>query len=168
MDVDSSDDRLGGRSGAVVVGGVGDLHTGEGADHRLVLEDGLQSALADLRLVGSVGSVELPPAQDRVHHGGGEVAVGTRPQEAGAVAGGEVGPGQRLQFPTDLHLRESAGQIQFGEAGVRGHVLEQFFNGPDADGSEHGIPFLTRMRNVWHNTSVPMLIDVRASLTNAL
>ena len=47
------------RAAAVVQAGVGDVHAGQLADQRLVLEHRLQRALADLRLVGRVGGVEL-------------------------------------------------------------------------------------------------------------
>ena len=55
--------------GAVVPGGVGDVHAGQLADGGLVLEDRLQRALAHLRLVGRVGGQELAPPHHRVHHG---------------------------------------------------------------------------------------------------
>src|SRR6185437_5894702 len=50
---------LGGGGGAVVHGGVRYLHAGEFADHGLEFENGLQRALRDFRLVGSVGGEEL-------------------------------------------------------------------------------------------------------------
>jgi len=105
VDVDGGDDGLGGGGGAVVVGRVGDLHAGQFADHRLVLKDGLEGPLADFRLVGGIGGVEFPAAQDGVHHGGDVVAVGTGAQEAGAVGGGEVGRRQGFQLPAGLHFR---------------------------------------------------------------
>jgi hypothetical protein len=61
-------DGFGGAGGAVIHGGVGDLHAGELADHGLEFEDGLQGALGDLRLVGSVGGEPLAARDERVDH----------------------------------------------------------------------------------------------------
>ena len=74
------------RRGAVVHRGVRDLEAGEPADHRLPLEDRLQRALADLRLVRRVGGVELRPRRDRIHRRRDEVGVAARAQEP-VVAG---------------------------------------------------------------------------------
>ena len=43
---------------AVINGGVGNIHAGQVADHRLVFEDGLQHALADLSLIRCVGGLQ--------------------------------------------------------------------------------------------------------------
>ena len=50
---------LGGRCRAVIHRGVGNLHTGELADHALILEDVAESSLGNLGLVRSVGRAEL-------------------------------------------------------------------------------------------------------------
>ena len=74
-------DGLGRGHGPVVERGVGDVHAGELADERLVLEDGLQGALADLGLVGRVGRDELGPGAEVVDDRGDEVVVDAGPQE---------------------------------------------------------------------------------------
>ncbi len=66
-DSDRHQDGLGRCGGSVVERRVRHLEAGERGDHRLPLEDGLQRALADLRLVGRVRRRELGPRHDRVH-----------------------------------------------------------------------------------------------------
>ncbi len=61
---------LGAGGGAVVHRRVGDVHAGELADHGLELEDGLQRALRDFRLVGRVGGEELAALHDGVDEHG--------------------------------------------------------------------------------------------------
>ena len=84
-------DGFGGAGGAVVHGGVGDLHAGELADHGLELEDGLQGALGDLRLIGRVGGEPLAARDERIDDHGAVVVVGAGAEKdviAGAVLGG--------------------------------------------------------------------------------
>jgi len=166
VDVDGGDDRLGGGRSAVVVGGVGDLHAGQLADHRLVLEDGLQGPLADLRLVGGVGGIELAPPQNRVYHGGHEVAVGTCAEEAWTVGGGEIDPGQPLQFPAGLHFGQRWGEGEFGEATALWHVLEKILYGPDADGFQHRPPVRVTVWNKRHLASYELRDTHRAPRIN--
>ena len=78
--------RFGGAGRAVVHGGVGDLHAGELADHRLELEDGLQGTLRNLRLVGSVGGEELAPLHQRIDNDRPVVAISAGAEKTG-VAG---------------------------------------------------------------------------------
>ncbi len=68
--------RLGGRGGLVEHGGVGDLHAGEVAHHRLEVEERLEPALADLGLVGRVGRV--PGRGSRGRCAGSRPACGCR------------------------------------------------------------------------------------------
>ena len=56
---DSHHQSLGRAGGAVVHRRVGDIHAGQLADHRLKLEDGLQRALGNLRLIRGVSREEL-------------------------------------------------------------------------------------------------------------
>ena len=60
--VDGHQHGLGHGAAAVVEAGVGDVHAGQLADERLILEERLQAALAGLGLVGRVGRVELAAA----------------------------------------------------------------------------------------------------------
>ena len=63
---------------AVVDGGVARIHAGELAEHGLVLEDRLQNALADLRLIGRIRGDKRFLCGNAAHHGGDMVPVGAR------------------------------------------------------------------------------------------
>ena len=75
--------RLGHRRRAVVVRSGNDVQAGQLSDQRLILVDGLQRALADLRLVRRIRGIELAPAEDLVDGGRDVVAIGAGTQEAG-------------------------------------------------------------------------------------
>src|SRR2546425_5966064 len=57
--------RLGGGGGFIEQGGVGDRQGGEVGDHRLEVEQGLEPALRDLRLVRRVRRVPARVLDDR-------------------------------------------------------------------------------------------------------
>ena len=95
-DAQSHKDSVHGRAAAVVDGGVTHVHGRQAAHHRLELKDALQSALADLRLVGRVGGHEFGALEDGVHHGRHEVTVSPGAQE-GEAAGRHVLGGQFFQ-----------------------------------------------------------------------
>ena len=57
LDVVTKRHRLGGSGGLVEQGGVGNLHPGEVANHRLEIEKRLETALRDLGLIGGVGRI---------------------------------------------------------------------------------------------------------------
>jgi hypothetical protein len=73
--------RLAQAAGAVVQGGVGDLHAGQAADHALVFVEHLQRALAGLGLVGRIGRVELAAGGDLPHRRRDMVLVGAGADE---------------------------------------------------------------------------------------
>ena len=116
-------DGLGCAGGAVVHGGVGDLHAGELADHGLELEDGLQGALRDLRLIGRVGGEQLAARDERIDDQRAVVVVGAGAEEAD-VAGGVLGA-RRAEPVDDFalgHLArdgEIAGEAVLGGDGAR-------------------------------------------------
>ncbi len=58
---------FGGGGRSVIHRGVGEVHAGEFGDHGLELEDGLQSTLRKLRLVGRVGSKKFSALHKRVN-----------------------------------------------------------------------------------------------------
>ena len=145
--------RLGQRGRTVVVTGVGRVHAGEHTHHALVFEDGLQRALAQLRLVGRVGGEELAAPQDVIHDAGHEVVIGARAQEDGVVVGGDVGARQPADFPGHLHLAERIGQVQRGEAELGGHRVEQVVERLDADGGQHRRAVGVGVGNVGHRVN---------------
>ena len=106
---------LHGGRGAVVEGGVGHVHAGDAAQHRLVLEQGLEDALGQLRLVRGVRGHELAAAGQRPYRGGDVVLVGTAAGEAHELprsrggAGGPVAAGQPAQPVEDVGLGRRSG-----------------------------------------------------------
>ncbi len=72
---------LGQRRWSVIEGRVGYLHARELADAALKLEDVLERALADLRLIRGVGCGELAAARQSTNGGRHEVAVATCSEE---------------------------------------------------------------------------------------
>ena len=143
-------DRFGCAGGAVVHGGVGDLHAGEFADHGLELEHGLQRALCDLGLVGRVAGEELAALDERVDDHRAVVAIGTCSEEAGEELargfGGELGgitagdvSGEGAEAVEDFALAMLARDFQVGrEAVLGGDGLEEALDGGHADLGEHG------------------------------
>ena len=80
------EDRLGDRRAAVVEAGVRDVHAGQLADERLILERRLQGPLARLRLIRRVGRVELAASGQVVHDGRDEVVVAPPPRKHGRTS----------------------------------------------------------------------------------
>ena len=138
--------RLGGCGALVEHRGVGDLESGEVTDHGLEVQQRLEPALADLRLIRRVGGVprralKYVAAQhrwgervevalpDHRHRDG--VGVGERPQFCQRLV---LGGGRRELIQTGRHLirvqrvEDACGQRLVGELVERTHT----------DGREHG------------------------------
>ena len=97
-------------SGAVIDGGIGHVHARQLADHGLILEDGLQNALAHLRLIGGVGGEELLLGGDILHQRGNVVVIGSGTPENGGV--GDVPGGHGGHGAADLQLAHALRQVQ--------------------------------------------------------
>ena len=96
--------------GPVIHRGVGCVHAGELADHGLELEDGLQHALADLRLIGGVGGDKLLLGGDAAHRGGDIVVIGPgSPQDGGKT---DVLSRQIFYGQADLQLAFGLRKVQ--------------------------------------------------------
>ena len=114
------------RGRAVVHGGVGDLHAGQVRDLRLELEQVLQRALRDLRLIGRVGGQELGALDQVIDARRDVVAVGAGADEERHRAGGDVPRRHRAEDALDLDLALGRRQIEeAGEALVGGNVGEE-------------------------------------------
>ena len=140
--------RLGGRGALVEHGGVGDLHAGEVAHHRLEVEERLEPALADLGLVGRVGGVPgrvlEHVAQDDARGVGAVVAlpdegrehlvpVGERPQ-----AGDRLGLGQGVLDVEGLVVADRA----------RDGLIEEVVERRHPEGREHAVDLVGRRSDV--------------------
>ena len=145
---------LGGGGGAVVHGGVGHVHAGEHADHGLILKDGLQQALAHLRLIGGVGRQEFFLGGNVLDDAGDIVVVG-----AGAPEDHVVHPVLRR------HGADGAARLQLAHAGgdlqrpvqihLRRHIAVQLTEGGQADGLQHLLPLRRRGGDIAAHISPP-------------
>src|SRR5215218_6952596 len=95
---------------AVVDGGVGDFESCQLGDHGLELEDRLQGALADLRLVRGVRGQELAARDDRTNSGGYDPIVSPRTEEDREPR--DVLLGQGVYLSQRLILREDRWKVE--------------------------------------------------------
>ena len=150
-----------GGAGAVIHGGVGHVHAGDLADHGLILENGLQHALAHLGLVGRVRGKELLLVGDGLYHGGDVVIIGTgAPQHRGEqnVFGGHGG--HRLAH---FQLAHSLWEIQRTvQKGFGRHVLVQIGIIRCTDGGQHLFPLIPGGWYITHNVSPLRSLTLRS------
>ena len=121
---------------AVVDGRVGDIHAVEFADHRLELVDGLERALADLRLVRSVRCVKLGALEYGVYRGRDEVVVDARAEETHGVIPNPVG--LPTEQPHGLRLGQARRKVQsarFAHGGRYG--CDEIVEGSNTNGGKH-------------------------------
>ena len=112
--------------GAVVHGGVGDVHAEQVAEQGLELEDALQDALADLGLIRRVGRVELGAPCDRADGRRHVVVIDTRAEETGVRVGIDVAVGQFGKVTAQGDLVHARRDVQFPhEAQCLGDGREQ-------------------------------------------
>jgi len=124
--------------GAVVQGRVGDPHPRQLADHRLELEEDLQHALGQLRLVRGVGGEELGAPGQRPDDGGDVMVVRTGPREADQLVRMTVAARHVTHVRDELHLRDSVRKIQRAvEPDAGGHLREQIIERGEPQGGEH-------------------------------
>ena len=141
LDVVAESHGLGRGGGLVEQGGIGNLHAREVADHRLKVEQRLQPALGDLRLIRRVSGIparvfQNVPADDR-----GRVC----PVIAGSDTGlrDHVAVHQSPEVGERLFLRARGGQRELAaEADVRGNgFLDEGIERSRSHNAEHGFPF---------------------------
>jgi len=147
------DEGLGQSCGPVIVGGVGRFHTSEVADKALILEYGLQSPLADFRLVRGVSGVELASHEHMLHDAGDEVVVGAGAKEAGVLIQVGVAVRQGGHLRQYLRLAEGSREVKAGEPLVGRHVGKELFRGGHPDGVQHGPSIGRSMRNERHGAT---------------
>ena len=145
---------LSGGSGAVIDGGIGHVHARQLADHGLILEDGLQNALAHLRLIGGVGGEELLLGGDILHQRGDVVVIGSGAPENGGV--GDVPGGHSGHGAADLQLAHALRQVQpVPQQHLLRHVPVQLAEVVKADGLQHLLPLGGRGGNIASHISPP-------------
>ena len=126
--------RFGRGGGLVEQGGVRDLEAGEAGDHRLEVEQGLQPALGDLRLIRRVGRVPAGVFQD--------VALDDRRRDAAVVAHADEAA---------QHLVAAGDLVEFDERrgfGSRGRQFEAAVVSFAADRGRHGVVDQARERGL--------------------
>ena len=119
-------------------GGVGDVETGEVADHRLVVEEGFEAALADFGLVGCVGGVPGWILEDvALDDAGDEGAVVTLADEGrvNLVLGRDAA--QKVEGFGFGHGRAGGERGLLPDGGRQG-LAHQVFEGSGPDDLEHG------------------------------
>ena len=89
---------------AVVHRGVGDLHAGERGDLGLELEQHLQRALRDLRLIGRVARQEFRALDQMIDAGRHMMAIGAGADEERHRARRDIARGERAERALDLDL----------------------------------------------------------------
>jgi len=130
--------RFGRAAGAVIHRGVGDIHAGDHRHLGLELEEILQRALADLRLVGRVGGQELAALDQAVDRGRHVMAIGAGAEEARHRSSRDIARGQTRQGPFDLQLALMRRQVEGLVApGRLGHIGEERIDRLDADRGQH-------------------------------
>ena len=123
---------------AVVARRVRDLHPGQLADDRLVLEDRLQHALAHLRLVRRVRGQELPAREHDVHDRRDVVVVHPGAEERELAPRVDVLRRELLDVPGQLGLAERGRELELAsEADALRDLLEELLDGRDPDRGEH-------------------------------
>ena len=149
--------RFGGGGGTVIERGVGHLHAGQQRHLGLELEQILQRALGDFRLVGRVAGEEFRALDQVIHRAGHMVLVGARTAEEWGGPGGGVLRRHLRQRALHFHLALGVGQIEGGQRDMRrpGHVAEQRVHIRRADPRQHGAAVVGGQRQIAHPTGSP-------------
>jgi hypothetical protein len=129
-------------SRAVVHRGVGDIAAIEPRHLRLELEQGLQRALGDFRLVRRVAGQELAALDQVIDAGGDVMPVGAAAEEERHLPRHHVAAGERPQLPFHREFARMIGQAfdLAGQAGGLGHIDEQVLDALRTDRAKHGLP----------------------------
>ena len=151
VDAQAHEQGLGERGGAVVHGGVDHVHAEQPGGEGLVLEDALQGALADLRLVGGVGGEELGAGGQGAHRLRDVVAVGARAHQHPGARAGAHGGGETRQVVVELPFAERQRQMpRSGGPTIGRHRREQRLQRVRADHGEHLGDLFGGVRQVAH------------------
>ena len=142
LDVVTKRHRLGGSGGLVEQGGVGNLHPGEVANHRLEIQKRLETALRDLGLIGRVGGIPAGIFENvSSDHGGRVRAVDA---DAKVVRGDFVLRHDRTEVSKGLFLGARGGELQvvFKPDRSGNGFVDQGVDGRHANSGAHGFDFL--------------------------
>ncbi len=141
-------DRLGQGRAAVIHRSVGGIHPGQAADHGLVLEDRLQRALRDFRLIRRVSGEKLAARSQAVNRGRYGMVVKTAAQKTHQRV--RVAVRQLVQAVVHLLLAQAVGHVQGLHAQMLRYVGEKPVQRAHADRGQHFGAVLIRVRNESH------------------
>src|SRR5229473_1238224 len=145
--------RLGAGGGAVIERGVGDLHRGQQGDLGLELEQVLQRALRQLRLVGGVGGQELTALDQMVDRRRDVMAIAAAAEKERHGAGAKVLGRHRAEAPLDLELAHRQRQIEQALMARRNrHIGKQRVDRWGADRREHRLAVGIGQRQIAHHS----------------
>ena len=146
--------RLAAGGRAVVHRGVGDLHAGQQRDLGLELEQHLQRALRDLRLIGRVAGQELAALDQMIDGRRDVMAIGAGAEEERDRAGGDVLRGERGRARARRRARSLACGIgSRSSSRLRaGMSANSASMSGDADAGEHQPPVVGVERQIAHQS----------------
>ena len=139
---------------AVVHRRVGDLHAGEVRHLRLELEQNLERALRDFRLVGRVAGQELGTLDEMVDGRRYVALVGARAEKERDRAGRDAQVGHRAQSPLDRHFAHGQRHVeQTLDPLVGGNVGKQRVDVGNANSRQHHLAFGCVERQIAHRSA---------------
>ena len=149
--------RFAARGRAVVHRGVGDIHAGQQRHLRLELEQHLQRALRDFRLIRRVARQELGALDQVIDARRHVMPVRAGADEERHRAGSGVARGEPadLALDRDLALRQREGR-QFLEQLAARHIGKEVVDRTDADLGEHVRPVGRVEREITHRRCLAM------------
>ena len=146
--------RFGGGGRAFVHRRVGDLHAGQHRHLGLELEQELERALADFRLVRRVGGQELAALDQVIDRRRNMMAIGPAAQERRPRPGRAILCRHRRHRPLDFELALVIRQIQQAvDAGGGRDVAEQFVDRRRADHAQHVAAVVAGERQIAHQAA---------------
>ncbi len=149
--------RLGCRRRTVVHRSVSNFLTYELAHQRLKLENCLQRALRDFRLIGCVRGEKLAALDDRVRHHRAQVTVDARAKKTRVPV--RVFRRALFEILNDFCFRIRSGNLQcFAQPKAFGNAGKKFVDRFCADGGEHLLPFGWALREVAHQAEASVLL----------
>ena len=147
------------------MGGVGNVHAGQLADHGLELKHTLKNALRDLRLIRRIAGDELLAGGDGLDNGGDKVAVRARAAQDRLENLVFLRHGGDL-FP-NLQLAHAIGKRQLvADEHIVRNALVKIVKGLDADKRKHLLTLLGGVRNIRsHIPYLSFLLEFSCAVT---
>ncbi len=151
-DATGHDDRFPAGGRTVVHGGICDVAPIKARDLRLKLEQRLESALRDLRLIRRVARQELAALDEVIYARGDVVLISSATEEEGHLACHHVPPCERAELPLDSQFARMIGQSPNRSREPRRlrNVHEELLDRLSPDRAEHGLPVRLGQRQITH------------------